>query len=47
MALIKEDYDVIHMAGFRLKRHFGPKLSNYAMNKFTMHRELELFCKTV
>ena len=40
-------YDVKHMADFRSTRHFGPKSSYYTMNKFTMHRLLELFRKTV
>ena len=31
-------YNVIHMADFRSKRHFGPNSPDYTMNKFTMHR---------
>ena len=37
-------YDVIHMADFRSKRHFGPKQPDYVMNKLTIHGVLELFC---
>ena len=40
-------YDVIRMADFRAKRHFGPKPPDYVINKLTIHRELELFCKRV
>ena len=40
-------YNVIHMADFRSKRNFGPKSSEYVMNKFTIHRLLEHFCKPV
>lgn len=30
-------YDVIHMADYRMKRHYDPKSSDYVMNKFTIH----------
>ena len=40
-------YGVIHMADFHSKRHFGPKPPDYVMNKLTIHRVLELFCKRV
>ena len=40
-------YNVIHMADFRSKRHFDPKPPDYVMNKLTIHRVLELFCKRV
>lgn len=38
-------YDVIHMADYRMKRHYDPKSSDYVMNKFTIHWLLAFFCQ--
>ena len=40
-------YDVIHVADFRSKRHFGQKSSDYVTNKYNLHLSFEFFCLSV